>query len=46
MDKLIDRYWELQREIFNTPPIYFWKINRLLKEFEEIKKKLGSKINE
>jgi hypothetical protein len=43
MDKLIDRYWELKREIINTPPIYFLKLKRLFREYKEIKEKIGRK---
>lgn len=35
--KIIDRYWELRREIINTPPIYFWRLRKLFKEYEKIK---------
>jgi hypothetical protein len=41
MDKLINRYWELRREIINTPPIYFLKLKRLFREYKEIKEKIG-----
>ena len=41
MDKLIDRYWELRREIINTPPIYFWKLKKLFREYKEVKEKIG-----
>ena len=38
--KLIDRYWELRREILNTPPIYFLRLKRLFREYKEVKEKL------
>ena len=41
MDNLIDRYWELRREILNTPPIYFWKLKKLFGEYEKIKNQIG-----
>jgi hypothetical protein len=41
MNKLIDTYWELRREIINTPPIYFLKLKRLFREYKEIKEKIG-----
>ena len=34
---LLDRYYEIMREIYSTPPVYFLKINRLLAEYELIK---------
>ena len=40
MNKLIDRYWELRREIINTPPIYFWKLKKLFREYKEVKEKI------
>ena len=42
MNKLIDRYWELRREIINTPPIYFWKLKKLFREYKEVKEKIES----
>jgi len=41
MNALIDRYWELRREIISTPPIYFLKIKKLLIEYKAIKEKIG-----
>jgi len=43
MNNLIDRYWELRREIINTPPIYFLRLKKLLKEYEEIRNKISQK---
>lgn len=38
VDNLIDRYYELRREIINTPPIYFWKL-KIFRQHETTKKR-------
>jgi hypothetical protein len=44
VDNLIDRYYELRREIINTPPIYFWKLKKLFLEYEKVKQKVLPKL--